>query len=160
MLKVYPLKNYPKYISEINKIVFDEFKYFFPNLSMEDFEKSVNEKLNIDKLPIFYVAFDDNKLIGCFALRGYDIKVSKDFSPPLKEKYSPWLGSIVVYPHYRGQGYGKALVEIAKQKIKELGFKKLYLFTDKEKFYIRLRFKIIQKTKINNNPCSIMSCSL
>ena len=109
MLKVYPLKNYPKYISEINKIVFDEFKYFFPNLSMEDFEKSVNEKLNIDKLPIFYVAFDDNKLIGCFALREYDIKVSKDFSPPLKEKYSPWLGSIVVYPHYRGQGYGKAL---------------------------------------------------
>ena len=27
MLKVYPLKNYSKYISEINKIVFDEFKF-------------------------------------------------------------------------------------------------------------------------------------
>lgn len=69
MLKVAPLKNYPKLISEINKIVFDEFKYFFPNLLMQDFEKSLNEKLNIDKLPIFYVAFDDDKLIGCFALR-------------------------------------------------------------------------------------------
>jgi N-acetylglutamate synthase-like GNAT family acetyltransferase len=78
----------------------------------------------------------------------------------LKKKYSPWLDSIVVYPQYRGQVYGKTLVEIAKQKIKEFGFKKLYLFTDKEEFYIKLGFKIIQKTKINNNSCSIMRCFL
>ena len=156
MLKVYPLKNYPKLISEINRIVFEEFQYFFPNLSIQDFEKSVNEKLNIDRLPIFYIAFDKDKLIGCFAIREYDAKISKDFSPPLKEKYSPWLGSVVVYPEYRGKGYGKALVEIAKQKIKKFGFEKLYIFTDKEEFYLKLGFKIIQKTKINNNPCSIM----
>jgi N-acetylglutamate synthase-like GNAT family acetyltransferase len=155
-MKIEPLKNYPKLYKQINEICFKEFHYFFPNLSISDFEKSLKAKLNTDKLPIFYIAFEKNKLIGFFVLRKHDEKIAKDFSPPLKQNYSPWFGTLVILSKYRGLGYGKQLVQIAKEKIQKFGYKELYIFTDKENFYQKLDFKIIQKTYLNNNPVSIM----
>jgi len=78
----------------------------------------------------------------------------------LKKKYSPWLGSLIVFSKYRGRGFGKFLVEVAKEKTKELGFKELYFFIDKEEFYKRLGFKILEKTTINGIRVSIMGSKL
>lgn len=157
-MNIEPLKNHPEFIEKIVKLCFEEFNYFFPKYSLKDFEKSVKAKLNIDKLPIFFVAFERDQLIGCFAFREYEN--IGDFDPPLKKKYSPWLGSLIIHSKYRGRGFGKLLVNIAKEKSKEFGYKKLYFFTDKEGFYEKLGFSILEKSKLNGQPCSLMSCDL
>lgn len=157
-MNIEPLKNHPEFIDTINKLCFEEFHYFFPDYSLQDFEKSIKAKLNMDKLPIFFIAFEAKELIGCFALREYEN--IGDFVPPLKKKYSPWLASLIVLSKFRGRGFGRLLVNISKEKTKEFGYKKLYFFTDKEEFYEKLGFKILEKTNLNNNPVSIMSCDL
>jgi N-acetylglutamate synthase-like GNAT family acetyltransferase len=156
-MKIEPLKIHPELFEKMNLACFEEFHYFSPKLSIEDFAESLEHKLNTDKLPIFYVAFEEETFIGGFALREYDEKIAKDFSPPLKNKYSPWLGSLVVFFPFRGRGFGKLLVEIAKEKTREFGYKELYFFTDKEEFYEKLGFKIIEETMLNGNPVSIMA---
>lgn len=155
-MKIEPLKNHPELFEEVNRTCFEEFHYFFPKLSLHDFEKSLTKKLNTDKLPIFFVALEEGRLVGFFGLRRNDEEIAKEFFPALKKTYDIWLGSLVVLPKYRGQGLGKRLVEISKETAKKFGFNELYFFTDKEEFYKRLGFSTLEKTALNGTPVVIM----
>ena len=41
----------------------------------------------------------------------------------------------MIFDEYRGQGFGKKLVEYAKQELKNMGYDKAYLWTDRRQSF-------------------------
>ncbi len=57
---------------------------------------------------------------------------------------SPWMGSLLVAPRYRGRGFGTALVQEVEARAKSLGYDMLYLHTaDKASLYRKLHWEAI-----------------
>lgn len=159
-IQIEPLKNHPEFIDKISRACYEEFHHCAPDLTPCFFEKSVEQKLHIDQLPIFFVAIQGKQLIGCFALREREETIEKDFSPPLKEKCTPWLGSVIVFAEFRGKGYGKLLVKCAKEKARQFGYTELFLFTDLKGFYEKLGFLLYQKITVHGQPFTVFRAKL
>ena len=57
----------------------------------------------------------------------------------------------MIFDEYRGQGFGKKLVEYAKQELKNMGYDKTYLWTDKEpEFYEKIGFIYVKDVLKND----------
>ncbi|MFJ8063547.1 GNAT family N-acetyltransferase [Psychrobacillus sp. NPDC096426] len=80
-----------------------------------------------DSLPSFYVAIENNKIIGTYALLRNDINSRQDLFP--------WLACLYVDPAYRGHSIGEQLLEHGLQITAQLGHGKLYLSSDLEGYY-------------------------
>ena len=120
MIKIDLIKNHPQTIPAIAKIWHEVLgKIWMPELKLEEIESLSYEELKQD-IPLTYIALYDEIPVGSctFELDG-----------GIRPDLSPWLGDLVVDPKYQKQGIGKMLIDAAVEKAKELGFKKLYLFT-------------------------------
>ncbi|MDF2680143.1 MAG: family N-acetyltransferase [Brevibacillus sp.] len=80
-----------------------------------------------DEIPRFYVALQDEKIIGTYALIRNDLNSRQDLYP--------WLACLYVDPAYRGKAIGSQLLEHAIQEAAQKGFQSLYLTTDLEGYY-------------------------
>ena len=90
-------------------------------------------------IPTTVVALRGDQILGSASLIAHDM----DTRPEL----SPWLASVYVDPVHRGQGIGSALVTKVTGLARALGHPALYLFTpDKEHFYRRLGWRVIERT--------------
>ncbi|KUO49387.1 MAG: hypothetical protein APF76_08425 [Desulfitibacter sp. BRH_c19] len=63
-IKVDYLKNHPKLIEEISRHFYNEWGYLYPERNLKDFEASISERLNFNKIPLALVAMDQDKFIG------------------------------------------------------------------------------------------------
>lgn len=156
-LKIEHLADHPHFAPELSELLFFQFGFLAPESSLLDFQKKLQRHLNKDRMPQAYVAFEEaceeEELLGTFSLRDFDMETHKHLSP--------WIGSLMVHPSKRGQGIGSRLVEQAKSLTKELGYKKLFLFTpDKETWYLKLGWKVVEKSSFNNYSVTVMSHSL
>lgn len=76
---------------------------------------------------------------------------------------SPWISDLVVDTKYQKQGIGKMLLDVAVEKSKKLGFKKLYLFTfdpTVPKYYQRFGWKVREIDKFHSRPVTVMEVDL
>ena len=80
-----------------------------------------------DLLPSFYVALENEKIIGTYALLRNDINSRQDLFP--------WLACLYVDPAYRCNSIGEQLLEHGLQMTAQLGHEKLYLSSDLEGYY-------------------------
>lgn len=80
-----------------------------------------------DAIPRFYIAIEDNEIIGTYALLRNDINSRQDLFP--------WLGCLYVKPEHRGRSIGKILLEHGLNVTARLGYEKLYLSSDLEEYY-------------------------
>lgn len=80
-----------------------------------------------DSIPNFYIALENEKVIGTYALLRNDINSRQDLFP--------WLACLYVDPTYRGKSIGKQLLEHGLQITEQLGYEKLYLSSDLEEYY-------------------------
>jgi GNAT superfamily N-acetyltransferase len=64
------------------------------------------------------------------AYRGAVSIVPYDLTHELYRSLGPWLGGLLVHPHYRHAGIGKSLVSRCVQLAAEMGIERLYLFTE------------------------------
>jgi len=80
-----------------------------------------------DFLPSFYVAIENEKIIGTYALLRNDVNSRQDLFP--------WLACLYVDPTYRGNSIGEQLLEHGLQMTAQLGHEKLYLSSDLEGYY-------------------------
>jgi GNAT superfamily N-acetyltransferase len=87
-------------------------------------ENSLN---NPHDVPKFYVALDDNRIIGSYALLINDLISRQDLKP--------WLACLYTEPDYRGKGIAGMLLNHGLEQTKAMGYPKLYLYTDLEGFY-------------------------
>lgn len=90
-------------------------------------------------------ASDNNIPFGIAMFKGTSLigfLVFKEICLEKYPQYTPWISDVMIFDDYRGQGYGRKLIEEAKKVLKELGFDKAYLWTDKAPdFYKKIGFK-------------------
>ena len=78
-------------------------------------------------LPSFYIAMEDEKIIGTYALLRNDLVSRQDLSP--------WLACLYVDPSFRGKSIGSKLLAHAVQEASRKGYETLYLTTDHIGYY-------------------------
>ncbi len=109
---------------------------------------------NVSASQVALIAFDGNKPVGMCSLQMND---------GIRPDVFPWLGDLCVDANYQNQGIGKKLVCAAQEKIRSLGFKKLYLFIFEESlltFYHKQGWKKIGQDVYEGHPVIVMECTL
>jgi len=80
-------------------------------------------------LPKFYLALDEQQIVGSYALLVNDIISRQDLMP--------WFACLHVNEDRRGQGLAAQLLEHGRREAHHKGFAQLYLSSDLENFYER-----------------------
>lgn len=78
-------------------------------------------------LPRFYIAVQNDSIIGTYALLRTDLISRQDIFP--------WLACLYVVPECRGQNIGAKLLQHAIQETRKMGYPNLYLCTDLDGYY-------------------------
>lgn len=143
------LADYKEVIPILAQWFYQEWAYLHPDRTLDDMERLIAERANINKIPVALVAFMDDELLGTVCLKTHDM----DTHPQL----SPWLAGLYVSKPRRRQGIGTALVSAIEKKAYELGVGNLYLYTPKsEGFYLRLGWNVKERTQYHGYPITIM----
>lgn len=126
---------------ELNKIInkhFSHWSKYSKEMSLVDVEyKFKNVYAENDELPYGIALIHDNEIIGFCTLRLNELEHYPEFNP--------WICSVMIFDEYRNQGYGKMLIQYAKEEYKSLNFNEVYLWTDKApQFYEKIGFKYVQ----------------
>lgn len=155
MIKIDLLKNHPNTIPALANIWHEVLgKIWFPELTIQEIVSLTYDELNHpDEVTSFTALLDEIPVGFC------TFKLKEEFRPDL----GPWLTDVVVDPKYQKQGIGKMLVDVAVRCAKDLGFKKLHLFTFDStipRYYEHLGWKIIGIDEFGSNPVMVMELEI
>ena len=149
------LKNHPKVIPQLAALWHQILgSIWTPDASYEQIKQGFYNELNDSSLPLTLVALKGIQVVGAVSLQAFD---------EIRADLTPWLESLVVDKTYQNQGIGKILVSEAKQKARDLHFKKLYLFAFElslVRYYEKLGFKCIGVDKFKERVVTIMESVL
>lgn len=126
-------------------------RHWAPNASVEKAQQKLVVHLNRDNMPMAYVALCEGKAIGMACLRVTD---------GIRPGVTPWLGSLVVNPKYRGYKVGEALINTIKDQAKNLGHQILYLLAFDPtipEWYARLGWTHIGDDELFGHRVAVMS---
>ena len=155
MITIDLLKNHPNTITRCAEIWHEVLgKIWVPEIPVERVIQRFGEHLNESALPITFVALDAGKPVGMCSLREND---------GIRPDIAPWLGSLVVDQAYQKQGIGNMLIDAVKNKARDLGFNKLYLFAFDPtipNYYTRLGWSIIDMDEFKGHPVTLMETEL
>ena len=140
MLKIYNLKDKPRYIEEV--AILTQKEWGQKNLSREEFETKVKNKIlkiksnfenpNYCKL----ILLENDSLVGFISIFPTDGDEKKDLSP--------WYATMYVKEKYRGKGYSKILNNAILAEARKRNISKLYLKTDLENYYEKFGAKFLE----------------
>ena len=154
MIRIDLLKNHPYAIPALANIWHEVLgKIWMPEIGIKEIESMSYEELNGD-MPLTYIALDGDIPVGFCTLLLKD-----DIRPDL----GPWIADLVIHPEYQKRGFGKILLGTTVEKAKELGFKKLYLFTFDPaipEYYQRFGWKKIGMDEFKSHPVTLMDVEL
>lgn len=153
-LKIEYLKLYENHLPKLAEWMFNEWGKYNPSSSLEKTKSKLQEHLNLDKLPITWIALLNDKPVGTCSLRVND---------GIRTDLAPWLGSLYVDPAARGQQIGENLIEVTKTKARMLGYKKLYLLAYDltiPDWYSSLGWEHVGKDMLNGHDVNVMSINL
>jgi N-acetylglutamate synthase-like GNAT family acetyltransferase len=150
MLTIKNLKQFPQYIDLLAKWHHNEWSYLNPQRPLRDRAKELETHLEIDSIPQTFIAFVDDKPVGCASVLESDMDTKPDLYP--------WLASVFVLPEFRHRGIGRKLVHQVMQHTKEAGSKNMYLYTpDRAHFYKNMGWKSMEEVKYHGENVTIMS---
>lgn len=143
MLKIFNLKEKPKYIEEIS--ILTQKEWGEKNLPKNEFNLRVKKKIskiksnlknfNYSKL----ILLEDNILIGFISIFPNDGEERQDLSP--------WYATMYVKKEYRGKGYSKILNDAIITEARKKNFKRLYLKSNLENYYEKFGAKYMETLK-------------
>lgn len=140
MLKIYNLKDKPRYIEEVAMLTQKEWGQ--KDLSIKEFELKVKNKIvkiksNFNKKNYCkLILLDKDTLIGFVSIFPTDGEQRTDLSP--------WYATMYVKEKYRGKGYSKILNDAIVAEAIKRNISRLYLKTDLENYYEKLGAKFLE----------------
>ena len=122
---------------ELNKIINKHYSHWIQYSPTMDFNATKDKFENIyakdDNIPFGIAMFKNDELIG-FLVFKYNCLEKYP-------QYTPWISDVMIFDEFRKQGYGKKMIEAALSVLKQLGYDKAYLWTDKAPvFYEKIGF--------------------
>ena len=120
-MRVVPLVERPDLAEQVAVWGFDEWGHLNPGQTLERRRAQVRRKMNVDRVPIAFVALgDDDGIVGTASLIFDDLE---------GDPRNPWLASVYVPPEHRKKGIASALVRAVEDAARRIGYDRLYLFT-------------------------------
>ena len=143
------LADHEEVIPILTKWFYQEWSALYPGKTIEDVRAAIGERTNRDRIPVALVAFGRATLVGTVCLKTYDMDTRADLSP--------WLAGLYVDAPWRGKGIGTALVRAIEGKAKDLGIRRLHLYTPSaESFYSRMAWRATGTTVYHGTTVTIM----
>ena len=150
--EIKPLTDCQEHIPALARLWYEEIsRHWAPNASIEKAKQKLAEHLNNSAMPMAFVALHDSEAIGMACLREND---------GIRPGVTPWLGSLVVNPQYRGHKVGEALINRVKEQAKNLGHQILYLLSFDPtipNWYARLGWTHIGDDELFGHHVAVMS---
>ena len=129
-------------------------QHWVPDASIEKAKKRLIAHLNKEAIPMAMVALQDGSPVGMVCLRETD---------GIRPGVTPWLGSLVVNPKFRGQKVGERLINTVKEKAAELGYQILYLLAFNPtipNWYEKLGWNRMSDDELFGHRVAVMSISI
>ena len=147
------LADYPECLPTVAAWIFQEWGLDFAEPSLEEVEAKFRTHLNRDRTPLTLIALLNDQPVGTASIFLDDMDTRADLSP--------WLAAVYVPPEHRSQGIGTCLVQAIEAVSQQVGIPRLYLFThDREAFYARLGWSVLESTEYCHQQVVIMTKSL
>ena len=154
-IEIKSLLDCQKHIPSLAKLWHEEIsRHWVPNASIERATQRLTEHLNTDKMPMAFIALQDDKPIGMACLRETD---------GIRPGVTPWLGSLVVHPEHRKNKIGEMLIDKIKLEAKLFNFQSLYLLAFDPTipdWYKRLGWRLIGDDELLNHRVAVMDIQL
>ena len=133
-MNIIDIKNNKKYLEEYVTLCSKE--WGTSRSDNEYIDNKINEILNGNKVISILGLIDNEELIGFISLFKYDGDERRDLTP--------WYATICVKEEYRGKGYSKLLSDSILEKARSLGYKKVYLKSYLNNYYVKFGAKYIE----------------
>lgn len=160
MLQDYTIKilnDCQEYIPRLAQLWYEEIsRHWAPDASIEKAKQKLFEHLNHKKMPMAFVALVDDQAVGMACLRETD-------GICICPVVTPWLGSLVVHPEYRGQKIGETLINVVKDQAMYFGHQILYLLAFDPtipRWYVQLGWKHIGDDELFGHRVAVMSIAI
>lgn len=112
--------------------------------SYNDVFTYMTNSFNESKLPQTYLLFLGDTIIGMYQFTYRDLFIRPDIYP--------WVANLYIDKRYRGQGYGRILIESVKNQARNnTDFDKLFLYSNHDNLYERFGWKCIDIVDVNGN---------
>lgn len=123
-MNIMPLKYCPKYKEQVIEWLNQEFGC---KTSYGFYRELIEHSMKEDKLPITFVAIDNDVLVGTVGLWRGDLLSRQDLFP--------WLSALVVNQDYRNQKIGQRLQLFIEEYCRNKNYEEIYLYTDLVNYY-------------------------
>jgi len=125
-MRVVPLVERPDLVEQVSAWGFAEWGHLNPGQTLEQRTAKIRGKMNVDRVPIAFVALDDDPGGGQGRIVGTASLIFDDLEG---DPRNPWLASVFVPSEHRKKGIASALVRVVEDTARRLGYSRLYLFT-------------------------------
>ncbi|RPI24463.1 MAG: GNAT family N-acetyltransferase [Chloroflexota bacterium] len=143
------LADHPQHLKTVAAWLYNEWGRHNPESSLEKIEARLGGHLNRDAMPMTLIALDGERPVGTAALQASDMSTRRELTP--------WLAAVYVDPEHRNRGAGSELVRAVEAEARKLGIQRLYLFTpDRDQFYTRLGWRVLENTEYRSKQVVIM----
>lgn len=152
-MRVVPLVERPDLVEQVSVWGFDEWGHLSPGQTLDQRRAKIRGKMNVDRVPIAFVALDDaDEIVGTASLIFDDLE---------GDPRNPWLASVYVPDRQRKQGIASALVRAVEAAARRIGYDRLYLFTaSAASLYERLGWTALERRDYRGEHIQVMEKSL
>ncbi|MBR2817965.1 MAG: GNAT family N-acetyltransferase [Reyranella sp.] len=152
-MRVVPLVERPDLVEQVSVWGFAEWGHLNPGQTLEERTARIRGKMNVDRIPIAFVALDEEgRIVGTASLIFDDLE---------GDPRNPWLASVFVRPEHRKKGIASALVRTVEDAARRLGYSRLYLFTSSAPaLYAGLGWQALEQRVYRGEHIQVMDKSL
>ncbi len=148
-MKISPLVERPEFAAQVAAWGFAEWGHLTPGQTLEGRMARIREKMNVDRVPVAFIALDDGgALVGTASLIFDDLE---------GDPRNPWLASVFVPVASRRKGIASALVRAVEQAARRFGYPRLHLFTTSASaLYAGLGWRALERREYRGERIQVM----